>query len=58
MRFNEYKRALALFRRLCFNCMCSCLTLLHSERPKLYTILAFLNAIGLKAERAKQLLGK
>ena len=24
-----------------------CLTLLHSERPKLYTILAFLSAIGL-----------
>ena len=24
-----------------------CLTLLHSERPKLYTILAFLTAIGL-----------
>ena len=27
----------------------SLLTLLHSERPKLYTILAFLNAIGLIA---------
>ena len=27
------------------------LTLLHSERPKLYTILAFLSAIGLKAPR-------
>ena len=26
------------------------LTLLHSERPKLYTILAFLSAIGLKGE--------
>ena len=26
-----------------------CLTLLHSERPKLYTILAFLSAIGLMA---------
>ena len=25
-----------------------CLTLLHSERPKLYAILAFLSAIGLK----------
>ena len=24
------------------------LTLLHSERPKLYTILAFLSAVGLK----------
>ena len=24
------------------------LTLLHSERPKLYTILAFVSAIGLK----------
>ena len=24
------------------------ITLLHSERPKLYTILAFLSAIGLK----------
>ena len=28
------------------------LTLLHSERPKLYTILAFLSAIGLKADYA------
>ena len=26
------------------------LTLLHSERPKLYTILAFLSAIGLRKE--------
>ena len=26
------------------------LTLLHSERPKLYTILAFLSAIGLKID--------
>ena len=26
------------------------LTLLHSERPKLYAILAFLGAIGLKEE--------
>ena len=26
------------------------LTLLHSERPKLYTILAFLSAIGLKGK--------
>ena len=26
---------------------CACLTPLHSKRPKLYTILAFLNAIGL-----------
>ena len=26
---------------------CTCLTLLHSERPKLYTILAFLSEIGL-----------
>ena len=25
----------------------NCLTLLHSERPKLYAILAFLSAIGL-----------
>ena len=24
------------------------LILLHSERPKLYTVLAFLNAVGLK----------
>ena len=30
------------------NHVSSCLTLLHSERPKLYTILAFLSAIGLK----------
>ena len=27
------------------------LTLLHSERPKLYTILAFLSAIGLRKKR-------
>ena len=27
---------------------CHGVTLLHSERPKLYTILAFLGAIGLK----------
>ena len=26
------------------------LTLLHSERPKLYTILAFLSAIGLRVD--------
>ena len=26
------------------------LTLSHSERPKLYTVLAFLNAVGLKNE--------
>ena len=26
------------------------LTLLHSERPKLYTILVFLSAIGLRVE--------
>ena len=26
-----------------------CVTLLHSERPKLYTILAFLSAIGLNS---------
>ena len=37
------------------SCITSCivkffLTLLHSERPKLYTILAFLSAIGLKCE--------
>ena len=29
-------------------CICTFLTLLHSERPKLYTILAFLSAVGLK----------
>ena len=28
------------------------LMLLHSERPKLYTILAFLSAIGLKTSAA------
>ena len=28
------------------------LTLLHSEKPKLYTILAFLSAIGLKEKFA------
>ena len=30
------------------------LTLLHSERPKLYTILAFLNAIRLQKEFAPE----
>ena len=30
--------------------LCSSLTLLHSERPKLYTILAFLSAIGLRED--------
>ena len=31
-----------------FKTLFSALTLLHSDRPKLYTILAFLSAIGLK----------
>ena len=30
------------------------LTLLHSERPKLYTILAFLSALGLKEKICTQ----
>ena len=34
------------------------LTLLHSERPKLYTILAFLSAIGLNIELNCQLINK
>ena len=29
------------------------LTLLHSERPKLYTVLAFLSAVKVKAELLK-----
>ena len=34
-----------------FNCFhFRCLTLLHSERPKLYAVLAFLSAIGLKCK--------
>ena len=28
-------------------CLLHCVTLLHSERPKLYSILAFLSALGL-----------
>ena len=32
----------------CFQKWCLPLTLLHSERPKLYGVLAFLSAIGLK----------
>ena len=32
----------------CFHYFLFLLTLLHSERPKLYTILAFLSAIGLR----------
>ena len=31
------------------DCFSVTLTLLHSERPKLYTILAFLSAIGLRS---------
>ena len=31
-----------------------CLTLLHSKRPKLHTILAFLSAIGLKVRSAEK----
>ena len=30
------------------------LTLLHSERPKLYTILAFLSAVELKDQNCKK----
>ena len=30
------------------------LTLLHTERPKLYTILAFLSAVGLKKQFASR----
>ena len=30
-----------------------CLTLLHSERPKLYAILAFVSVIGLSSGRPK-----
>ena len=33
-----------------FPTACSSLTLLHSERPKLYTILAFLIAVGLRGK--------
>ena len=32
---------------MCLTTHPECLTLLHSEKPKLYTILAFLGAIGL-----------
>ena len=35
-------------------CMLFPLTLLHSERPKLYTILAFLSAVGLTYNAALQ----
>ena len=35
---------------ICNSCTMVCLTLLHSERPKLYAILAFLSAIGLRNE--------
>ena len=38
---------LVLFHRKDFVQDSSELTLLHSERPKLYTILAFLSAVGL-----------
>ena len=32
----------------CCECFVTLLTLLHSERPKLHTILAFLSAVGLR----------
>ena len=32
-------------------CKQSCLTQVHSERPKLYTIFAFLSAVGLNKGR-------
>ena len=31
----------------------ACLTLMHLERPKLYAILAFLSAIGLKKKKTE-----
>ena len=37
----------------CFKCI-KTLTLLHSERPKLYTILAFLSAMGLIKKKKKR----
>ena len=33
------------------------LTLLHSEKPKLYTILAFLGAVGLRIIKNSDLMG-
>ena len=32
----------------------ACLTLLHPERPKLYAILAFLSAVGLKKKKKQK----
>ena len=39
-----------MFQLLCGHFQSIILTLLHSERPKLYTILAFLSAVGLKGD--------
>ena len=46
--FAEDKRQFVGFVVWQLICLTLFVTLLHSERPKLHTILAFLNAIGLK----------
>ena len=50
--YTEAKKEVKLFEYSTFNWFVNeinlfCLILLHSERPKLYAILAFLSAIGL-----------
>ena len=44
---SSYSNGFALCERKFYSYMELIITLLHSERPKLYTILAFLSAIGL-----------
>ena len=43
----RYRNSYRSSGHILFYCSSSILILLHSERPKLYTILAFLRAIGL-----------
>ena len=45
LQWVKQEAALYIIEKKLTHC---CLTLLHSERPKLYTILAFLSAIRLK----------
>ena len=55
---SKYNPAV-IYRSNCLNFkdFSSCLTPLHSERPKLHTVLAFLSAIGFRAFLFTVLLG-
>ena len=56
LEFNCYASEISDFLHVCMSLIsmklrkffCNRLNLLHAERPKLYTILAFLSAIGLR----------